>query len=85
MIRKIVLSALTCALALPLCAKNAPVAEPAFWWTGMKDKTVQVMINGDGVRDALPEINREGVRLDSVVRLDSPNYPKIRNYHPIHD
>ena len=68
MIRKIVLSALTCALALPLCAKNAPVAEPAFWWTGMKDKTVQVMINGDGVRDALPEINREGVR------LDSPNY-----------
>lgn len=74
MIRKIVLSALTCALALPLCAKNAPVAEPAFWWTGMKDKTVQVMINGDGVRDALPEINREGVRLDSVVRLDSPNY-----------
>lgn len=74
MIRKIVLSALTCALALPLCAKNTPVAEPAFWWTGMKDKTVQVMINGDGVRDALPEINREGVRLDSVVRLDSPNY-----------
>lgn len=74
MIRKIVLSALTCALALPLCAKNAPVAEPAFWWTGMKDKTVQVMINGDGVRDALPEINREGVLLDSVVRLDSPNY-----------
>ncbi len=74
MIRKIVLSALTCALALPLCAKNAPVAEPAFWWTGMKDKTVQVMINGDGVRDALPEINREGVRLDSVVRLNSPNY-----------
>ena len=74
MIRIIVLSALTCALALPLCAKNAPVAEPAFWWTGMKDKTVQVMINGDGVRDALPEINREGVRLDSVVRLDSPNY-----------
>lgn len=74
MIRKIVLSALTCALALPLCAKNAPVAEPAFWWTGMKDKTVQVMINGDGVRDALPEINRDGVRLDSVVRLDSPNY-----------
>ena len=74
MIRKIVLSALTCALALPLCAKNAPVAEPAFWWTGMKDKTVQVMINGDGVRDALPEINREGVRLDSVVRLDGPNY-----------
>lgn len=74
MIRKIVLSALTCALALPLCAKNAPVAEPAFWWTGMKDKTVQVMINGDGVRDAVPEINRDGVRLDSVVRLDSPNY-----------
>lgn len=74
MIRKFVLSALTCALALPLCAKNAPVAEPAFWWTGMKDKTVQVMINGDGVRDALPEINRDGVRLDSVVRLDSPNY-----------
>ena len=74
MIRKIVLSALTCALALPLCAKNAPVAEPAFWWTGMKDKTVQVMINGDGVRDALPEINREGVRLDSVVRLASPHH-----------
>ncbi|MGN0206058.1 MAG: glycoside hydrolase family 13 protein [Muribaculaceae bacterium] len=72
--RKILLSALTCALALPICAKNAPVAEPAFWWTGMKDKTVQVMLNGEGVRDAMPEINREGVRLDSVVRLDSPNY-----------
>ncbi len=48
--------------------------DPTNWFVGMKDSSVQLMVYGDGIRDAQVSTDYAGVRIDSVVRLDSPNY-----------
>ena len=49
--------------------------EPTDWFVGMKNPTVQLMVYGAGVRDVQSvTTDYPGVAIDSVVRLDSPNY-----------
>ena len=48
--------------------------EPTNWYVGMKDASLQLMVYGKDVRNAEVEVNYPGVRIDSVARLDSPNY-----------
>ena len=49
--------------------------EPTDWYVGMKNPTVQLMVYGRGVRDAVSvTTDYPGVVIDSLVRLDSPNY-----------
>ena len=48
--------------------------EPLDWYVGMKDPTLQLMIYGKDVRNADVEVDYPGVKIDSLVRLDSPNY-----------
>ena len=49
--------------------------EPTDWYVGMKNPQVQLMVYGQGIRD-VAEVSTDypGVRIDSLVRLDSPNY-----------
>lgn len=49
--------------------------EPADWYAGMKNPTLQLMVYGKDIA-AVKEVTTDydGVRVDSVVRLDSPNY-----------
>ena len=48
--------------------------EPTNWYLGLKDPSVQLMVYGQGIRDAEVDIDYAGVTIDSLVRLDSPNY-----------
>ena len=48
--------------------------EPTNWYVGMKDASLQLMVYGKDVRNAAVEVNYPGVRIDSIARLDSPNY-----------
>ena len=48
--------------------------EPTNWFVGMNDPSVQVMVYGKDIRDAEVTTNYAGVKIDSLVRLDSPNY-----------
>ena len=49
--------------------------EPTDWFVGMKNPTVQLMVYGQGIRD-VKDVTTDypGVNIDSLVRLDSPNY-----------
>ena len=49
--------------------------DPTDWYVGMKNPSVQLMVYGQGIRD-VKEVTTDypGVRIDSLVRLDSPNY-----------
>lgn len=59
----------------PLAAKViVDRIEPTNWYVGMKDPSVQLMVYGQGIRDAEVAIDYAGVTVDSLVRLDSPNY-----------
>ncbi len=49
--------------------------EPTDWFVGMKNSQVQLMVYGKGIRDAeAVTTDYPGVTIDSLVRLDSPNY-----------
>lgn len=48
--------------------------DPANWFVGMKDAHVQLMVYGPGIRNAEVSTAYPGVAVDSVVRLNSPNY-----------
>jgi glycosidase len=49
--------------------------EPTDWFVGMKNPQLQLMVYGKGIRD-VEEVTTDypGVTIDSLVRLDSPNY-----------
>ena len=48
--------------------------DPTDWYVGMKNPSLQLMVYGQGVREADVETDYPGVKIDSIVRLDSPNY-----------
>ena len=58
-------------------AKKAMIdrIEPTDWYVGLKNPQVQLMVYGKGIRD-VENVSTDypGVRIDSLVRLDSPNY-----------
>lgn len=64
--------------ALGLSAKPAVQidrVEPAFWYTGMKQTELQIMLYGPNIATAQPTLAvYEGVTLERVVPLESPNY-----------
>ena len=49
--------------------------EPTDWYVGLKNPQVQLMVYGKGIRDvASVTTDYPGAVIDSIVRLDSPNY-----------
>ena len=58
-------------------AKKAPMVtnvEPPYWWVGMANDTLQVMLTGPDIAQASAEVDYSGVKLDRQESLDSPNY-----------
>lgn len=73
--RNFVLTLLLLNVMVMMKAVNVQRIEPANWYAGMKDPSLQLMVYGKGVRDAAKvSVDYPGARVDSVVRLDSPNY-----------
>ena len=49
--------------------------DPTDWYVGMKNPSVQLMVYGQGIRDVKDVVvDYPGAVVDSIVRLDSPNY-----------
>ena len=48
--------------------------EPENWYVGMKNSLLQLMVYGKNIRDSRVSVDYPGVKIDSLVRLDSPNY-----------
>ena len=55
-------------------AVNISRIDPTDWYVGLKNPQLQLMVYGEGIRDAEVGTDYPGVVIDSVVRLDSPNY-----------
>ncbi|MBQ8158994.1 MAG: glycoside hydrolase family 13 protein [Prevotella sp.] len=77
--RLILLTAILMANMMTMSAAKQKVAvdriEPTNWFVGLKNPQVQLMVYGKNIAD-VSEVttNYEGVVVDSMVRLDSPNY-----------
>ena len=75
--RILLLTALVASMMTMNAAKKNLIdrIEPTDWYVGMKNPTVQLMVYGKGIRDAESvTTDYPGVVIDSIVRLDSPNY-----------
>lgn len=48
--------------------------DPPHWWTGMENPSVQLMFYGTDINSANVDLDYPGVKIDSIARLDSPNY-----------
>ncbi|MDL2222461.1 glycoside hydrolase family 13 protein [Parabacteroides sp. OttesenSCG-928-N08] len=48
--------------------------DPTFWWSGMKNSELQLMIQGKDIANYRATITYPGVTLLSAVTLESPNY-----------
>ncbi|PSR54320.1 alpha-amylase [Adhaeribacter arboris] len=48
--------------------------EPAFWWTGMKNPKLQLVIHGDKISERTVKLVYPGVQLMQVHKVQNPNY-----------
>ena len=75
MMKKIFFVLMMCALsATTVVAGKIKRIDPTNWFVGMKNAKLQLMVYGESIGKAQVSTAWPGVRIDSVVRLDSPNY-----------
>lgn len=48
--------------------------EPPSWWTGMQNKSLQLLVHGPRITELEPSLSYPGVQLVSVQRVANPNY-----------
>ena len=48
--------------------------EPPFWWAGMEDDRLQILVHGENISELIPEISYPGVTVSDVNKVESPNY-----------
>jgi glycosidase len=48
--------------------------EPAFWWAGMKESKLQLMVHARDILQAKVQLNYPGVKLTGLQKVDNPNY-----------
>ena len=48
--------------------------EPPFWWAGMVENKLQLMVHGKNISDLEPEFSHPGIEINQVHRLSNPNY-----------
>lgn len=73
--KKEIITAVMLGATLTMSAANKiDRIEPINWFVGMKNPQVQLMVYGKNIRSAEVSTDYPGVRIDSLVRLDSPNY-----------
>ncbi len=48
--------------------------EPPYWWVGMRNDTLQLMIEGKDIALSSVKVDYPGVSLTETINLDSPNY-----------
>src|SRR6201986_740225 len=68
----------TCCLLLALGASAQIPAlervEPMFWWVGMSNPNVQLIVHGDNIASLNVQLNYPGVKLMAVHKVENPNY-----------
>ncbi len=48
--------------------------EPPFWWVGMQNAELQLMVHGKNIGETRVQLKAEGVKLERVSAVENPNY-----------
>lgn len=57
-----------------LWAIEVKTIDPAFWWAGMKNPELQILLHGDNISKSDVSITSKTARIKETVKLESPNY-----------
>lgn len=60
--------------SLHLLAFEVKTVDPAFWWAGMKNPELQVLLYGDDIAKSDVAITAKTARIKEVVKLENSNY-----------
>ncbi|KAA3660927.1 MAG: alpha-amlyase [Calditrichaeota bacterium] len=74
---RVLLLFLLLATMAPISAQpkyNLQRLEPPFWWAGMKNPDVQLLVYGANISDLKPVIDYPGVKMQETIRVKNPNY-----------
>lgn len=74
--RKLSLLLITFFLTLSLYSADYKInrLEPSFWWVGMKNPEVQLLVNGPFISDTKPKVSYPGVSITNIQLTSNPNY-----------
>lgn len=72
--KRLLLFIISIALGLTSFALNIDRVEPMFWWIGMKNPTVQLMVHGQEIAASEISLNYPGVSIKAISRQENPNY-----------
>jgi len=75
--KKFILFTACCLVAAMSASAQIPAlerVEPMFWWVGMHNPDLQLIVHGDHISDRKVELNYPGVKLVAVHKVENPNY-----------
>ncbi len=61
-------------ISISLISQSIERVEPPFWWVGMKNTNLQLMIYGEDIGQLTPSLKGDKVYLDAVSRVENENY-----------
>ncbi len=77
MSKKFLVSCLVLVFMIPVSRVDAietERVEPPFWWTGMKNSEVHLMVYGEDIALTRPSIDYPNVSLERIITVENPNY-----------
>ena len=72
--KKLSVFIISLAFSISSFALNVDRVEPLFWWIGMKNPTVQLMVHGPNIASSQVSLNYPGISIETVTRSTNPNY-----------
>jgi hypothetical protein len=75
--KKILLFAVFCLMMASNLSAQIPALErlePMFWWVGMHNPDLQLIVHGNDIASRKVELNYPGVKLTAVHKVENPNY-----------
>ncbi|PIQ35170.1 MAG: alpha-amlyase [Bacteroidetes bacterium CG18_big_fil_WC_8_21_14_2_50_41_14] len=48
--------------------------DPPFWWAGMNNPNLQLMVYGEQISKTIPVISYDGIQIRELIHVESPNY-----------
>ena len=73
---KLIITLFIFLIGIPMFAQKVSVEriDPPFWWAGMKNPKLQLMVYGNNISDTKPIIEYNGVQLKEIINVESQNY-----------
>lgn len=75
-----------CMFAFAFGKSDKPLIQPSFWWSGMQNPSLQILVYGQGVGQREIKVEGNDIKIDSIVRPVNTNYLllylDVRNAQP---